>query len=73
MIHQTKGGGTHVVDHDSLLAELVKRHGSVDSAPIELDGASNTVGTAAEDENTVVVEGDVVRRGVVGGVEVVWR
>lgn len=59
------------VDHDSLLAELVERHGRVDGAPIELDGATNTVDTATEHENTVVLECDVVGRGVVGGVKVV--
>ena len=55
------------VDHDSLLAELVERHGRVDGAPIELDGATNTVDTATEHENTVVIEGNVVGSGIVGG------
>ena len=57
---------TYVVDHDSLLAELVQRHGSVDSAPIELDRATDTVDTATKDECAVVVECDVVGGGVVG-------
>jgi hypothetical protein len=59
------------VDHHCLLAELVERHGRVDGAPIELDRATDTVDTAAEHENTVVLECDIVGRGVVGGVEVV--
>lgn len=53
------------IDHDSLLSELVERKGSIDSTPIELDRASDTVDTASENENTVVIEGDIVRRGVV--------
>jgi hypothetical protein len=61
---------THV-DHHRLLAELVERHGRVDSAPIELDRATNTVDTAAEYKNTMVLECDIVGRGVVSGVEVV--
>jgi hypothetical protein len=58
------------VDHDSLLAKLVQRHGSVDSTPIELDGATNTVDTTTENEDAVVVEGDVVGGGVVGSLKV---
>lgn len=56
---------TYVVDHDSLLAKLVERHGSVDSAPIELNRATNAVDTAAENKYTMVVKGDIVGGGVV--------
>lgn len=51
---------THV-DHHGLLAELAERHSGVDSTPIELHRASNTVDTAAENDDTVVIELDIVR------------
>jgi hypothetical protein len=49
------------VDHNCLLAELSKGHGSVDSAPIKFNRAADAVNTASEDDDAVVVEGDIVR------------
>jgi hypothetical protein len=49
------------VDHHSLLAEFAQRHSGIDSTPIKLNGTSNTVDTAAENDDTVVVECDIVR------------
>jgi hypothetical protein len=60
-----------VVDHDSLLSERVEGAGSVNGAPIELDRAPDTVDAATKHKNTVVIECDVVGRGVVRGVKVV--
>ena len=59
------------VDHDGLLAHLAKSLGGADGAPIELDGATDTIDTAAEDNGALVFEGDVVRRSVVRRVQVV--
>ncbi|GFF30855.1 LOW QUALITY PROTEIN: hypothetical protein IFM46972_03049 [Aspergillus udagawae] len=60
-----------VVDHDSLLAHVPQGEGGVDRTPIEFDRASNTVDTASKNDDTVVIEGDIVGGSVVGGVEVV--
>ncbi|KAG2007663.1 hypothetical protein GB937_008476 [Aspergillus fischeri] len=60
-----------VVDHNSLLAHAPQRQGGVDRTPIELDRASNTVDTASENDDAVVIESDVVGGSVIGGVEVV--
>ena len=60
--------GNHLLDHNSLLAKCVQGACSVDSTPIELDGASNAVDTASENKNTVVVERNIVGGGVVGSV-----
>ena len=60
-----------VVNHDSLLAQVPQGQSSVDCTPVELNRASNTVNTATQDERAVVIKGDIVRSGVVGGVEVV--
>jgi hypothetical protein len=63
-----------VVDHDSLLALLLKGESSVDSTPIELDGGTNSVAARTEDNDTVVVELDVVGRRIIGrlkGIELV--
>lgn len=68
---ETKKFTSTYVDHDSLLTKLVQRHSGIDSAPIELDRATNTVDTATKDENTVVIECDIVGGGVVGSVQVV--
>jgi len=59
------------VDHDCLLAELVEGHGGIDSTPVELDRTANAVDTASEDNDAMVVEGNIVRGGVVRGVQVV--
>jgi hypothetical protein len=56
-----------VVDHNRLLSKLVEGHGSVDSAPIKLHRASNAIYTTSKDENTVVIECNIVGGGVVGG------
>jgi hypothetical protein len=37
-----------VVDHHSLLSELVEGQGSVDSAPVKLHGTTNAINTAAK-------------------------
>ena len=60
-----------VVDHNGLLAHLAEGEGGVDSAPIELDGATDTVHTATQNDSSVVIEGNIVGGSVVGGVEVV--
>jgi hypothetical protein len=63
-----------VVDHDSLFALLLKGESSVDSTPIELDGGTNSVAARTEDNDTVVVELDVVGRRIIGrlkGIELV--
>lgn len=54
-----------VVDHDSLLALLLEGESSIDSTPIELDRTTDTVDTRSEDQNTVVVELDVMSACVV--------
>lgn len=36
------------VNHDSLVAELPQRFSRADSAPVELDGAANSIDTAAK-------------------------
>jgi hypothetical protein len=59
--------GTYV-DHNGLLAKAVKSHGGIDRTPIELDGAANTIDTATENNCAVVIEGNIMGRGVVGGV-----
>lgn len=56
------------VDHNGLLAEAVKSHSGIDSAPIELNRAADTVDTATKDNCAVVVEGNIVGGGVVGRV-----
>jgi len=61
---------THV-NHDSLLTHGSKCLGRAHGAPIELDRASDTVNTASENDGTLVLKGNVVGRGVVGGVEIV--
>jgi hypothetical protein len=53
------------IDHHGLLAQVSKGHGGVDSAPIKLDRATDAVDTAAEDNDAVVVESDIVGRRVV--------
>jgi hypothetical protein len=60
-----------VIDHDSLLSERVEGASSVNGAPIELDRASDAVHTGTKNKDAVIIECDVVRRGVVGGVKVV--
>ena len=60
-----------VVDHDGLLAHGPEGLSGADSAPIELDRGTDTVDAAAENDGTLILECDVVGRGVVGGVEVV--
>jgi hypothetical protein len=64
------GSSTHV-NHNGLLAERAEGHSGVDSTPIEFDGATDAVDTASKHDDTVVVEGDIMRRGIVRGVEVV--
>lgn len=59
------------VDHDSLLAHLLECKGSADSAPIELDGRTNSVDSTSKNESSVVIEGDIVGGGVVRSVQVV--
>jgi hypothetical protein len=63
-----------VVDHDSLFALLLEGESGVDSTPIELDGGTNSVAARTEDNDTVVVELDVVGRRIIGrlkGIELV--
>lgn len=60
-----------VVDHDSLLAHAAQGKSGVDSTPVKLNGASNTVDTASQNDDTVVIEADIVGGSVVGGVKVV--
>ncbi|KAI6760251.1 hypothetical protein HG531_013452 [Fusarium graminearum] len=59
------------IDHNCLLSHLSKSPGSTDSTPIELNGATDSVNTTAKDNSTIVLEGDIVSRAIVGGVEVV--
>ena len=73
-VSSVKVGGVSlgvVVNHDGLLAQVPQRQSSVDGTPVELNRASNTVNTATQDKGAVVIKGDIVRSGVVGGVEVV--
>lgn len=56
------------LDHNRLLAEGIQRARSVNSAPIELHRATDSVDTASEHKYTVVVESDIVRRRVVSRV-----
>jgi hypothetical protein len=60
-----------IIDHHSLLAELVKRHGCVDGTPVKLDRATNAVDTATQDDDAVVVKGHIVGARIVRRVEVV--
>jgi hypothetical protein len=64
------GEGIVLLDHDSLLSELVKRQSGVDSTPIKLHRASDTVDTGAKNQDTVVVKSDIVGAGVICGVPV---
>ncbi|ROV99906.1 hypothetical protein VMCG_06224 [Cytospora schulzeri] len=68
--------------HNTLVAQLLEVQlvssievsaslGGADGTPIELDGATDTVNTAAQDDRSLVIERHVVSGGVVGGVEVV--
>lgn len=57
-----------VVDHHGLLALLLEGESSVDSTPIELDGRSNSVAARSQNNDTVVVELDIVSACVVGSV-----
>lgn len=66
IVPRDSGASTHV-DHDSLLAHLVERKRGIDGAPIEFDGAANAVDTASKDDDTMVVEGNVVGGGVIRG------
>ncbi|GKT75685.1 hypothetical protein ColTof4_08108 [Colletotrichum tofieldiae] len=45
--------------------------GGTNSTPIKLNGATNAVNTTAKDDSALVLECNVVGRGVVGGVQVV--
>ena len=49
-----------VVDHNGLLALLLKGESGVDSTPIELDGGSNSVAARTQNNDTVIVEADIV-------------
>lgn len=60
-----------VVDHDRLLAHLANGSRTGDGAPVELDRRADSVNTRSENHGTVLVELEVVGRGVVGCVEVV--
>jgi len=60
-----------VVNHDSLLAHAAQGQSGIHSAPIELDGATDTVHTATQDESAMVIESDIVGGCVVGCVQVV--
>ena len=62
-----------VVDHDSLLALLLEREGGVHSTPIELDGATDTVDTRSENQDTMVVELDVMRARIISSIEIVLK
>ncbi|KAH8720481.1 hypothetical protein HC256_000873 [Beauveria bassiana] len=62
--------GTYV-DHDRLFAHVAESLSGADGTPIKLDGATDTVNTRAENDGTIVIKSDVVRRAVVRGVEIV--
>lgn len=62
--------GTYVKD-DRLIAKVAEGLGGTVGAPVELDRATDSVDTAAESDNTIIVESDIVRRAVVRGVQVV--
>ena len=59
------------IDHDCLLSELVEGQSSIDRAPVEFYGASNTVDTASKNKHTMVIKRNVVGGGIVCGLEFV--
>lgn len=59
-------GGTYIiVNHHSLLPKRIERARCIDSAPVEFNRASNAVNTAAQHEDTMIVKGDIVGRGII--------
>jgi hypothetical protein len=63
--------GLTYIDHHSLLAKLVQRHSGVNSTPVKLDRAADTIDTASQHDDAVVIECHVVGTRVVRRVEVV--
>jgi hypothetical protein len=54
------------LNHDSLFAHVFQCKCRADRAPIKFHGAANAVYSTAENDDSVVVEGDVVCSCVVG-------
>jgi hypothetical protein len=49
------------INHDSLLAHLSQGEGSADGAPVEFNRAPDPVYSTPKNQNSVVVEGNIVR------------
>ena len=60
-----------VIDHDSLFAHLSQGECSIDGAPVKFHRASNPVHTTPQDDRTMVVKRNVMRRSVISGIEIV--
>lgn len=60
-----------VVNHDGPLAHVAKLPGASDSAPIELDTATDTINATSKNHGSVFVEFNIMLRSVVRCVQVV--
>jgi hypothetical protein len=61
-----KKGRAAYVDHDSLFAHLLQSERCTDCTPVKFNGAANAVHTAAENDDSVVVETDIMSSCIVG-------
>lgn len=59
-----------VVNHDGLLAHLLKSEGCANCTPIEFNRRTDSVNAGSKNDSSVVIEGHVVSGGIVGGVEI---
>jgi hypothetical protein len=59
-IIRTRQGSLAYIDHDSLFAHLLQSERCTDCAPIEFNGAANSVHAAAENDDSVVVERNIM-------------